>query len=308
MRRVLTILGLLALVGLVVAWFLTAPRRLPASELAAAHTPDLANGEVMFNAGNCSACHMTPGQDDRTHLAGGLKLKSPFGTFVTPNITPDPKAGIGAWTEAEFVNAMKRGVGRRGEHLYPAFPYASYSLMTTNDVRDLFAYIKTLPADAKPSAPHELGFPFNIRRSVGGWKLLYFKPEDFKADASKSAAWNRGRYLTEGPAHCAECHTPRNVLGGPEADQLYAGAPNLEKGGRFATNITSHPKDGIGDWTEEDIAGLLSSGTDKCFNEPVGMAEVLASTTKLPADDVSAMAAYIHTIPAKPGNGKHKSC
>jgi mono/diheme cytochrome c family protein len=251
---------------------------------------------------------MTPGQDDRTHLAGGLKLKSPFGTFVTPNISPDPKFGIGAWTEAEFANAMKRGVGRKGEHLYPAFPYSSYALMTTNDVRDLFAYIKTLPAIATPSQPHRIDFPYSIRRSVGGWKLLYFRPHEFKPDATRSAAWNRGMYLTEGPAHCAECHTPRNSLGGPEEGQLYAGAPNLEKGGRFATNITAHPKDGIGDWSEEDIAGLLSTGMDKCFNEPVGMTDVLASTIRLPADDVAAMATYIHTIPAKPGNGKHKSC
>lgn len=308
MRRVFVILGLLVLAGLAVAFLLTAPRSLPASETASAHTPDLANGEVIFNAGNCSACHMTPGQGDRTHLAGGLKLKSPFGTFVTPNISPDAKAGIGAWTEAQFVNAMKRGVGRKGEHLYPAFPYASYALLKTDDIRDLFAYIKTLPAVSTPSAPHQLAFPFNIRLAVGGWKLLYFHPEEFKADPSKSAAWNRGRYLVEGPAHCAECHTSRNALGGPELDKLYAGAPNLEAGGRFATNITSHPKDGIGDWSEEDIAGLLSTGADKCFNEPVGMAEVLASTQKLPTDDVNAMAAYIHTIPAKAGNGKHKSC
>jgi mono/diheme cytochrome c family protein len=308
LRRVLLIVGLVVLVGLVAAWFLTAPSRLPASELAAAHTPDLTNGEVMFTAGNCSACHMTPGQDDRTQLAGGLKLKSPFGTFTVPNITPDPKFGIGAWTEAEFVNAMKRGVGRRGEHLYPAFPYTAYSLMTTDDVRDLFGYIKTLPAVARPTAAHELRFPYSIRRSVGGWKLLYFRPHVFKPDKAKSAAWNRGYYLAEGPAHCAECHTPRGALGGPELDRRYAGAPNLEAGGRFATNITSHAKDGIGDWSEEDIAGLLSSGMDKCFNEPQGMADVLPSTAKLPVEDVAAMATYIHSIPAKPGNGKHKSC
>ena len=132
---------------------LTAPKHLPASEIAAGYQPDLANGEVMFLAGNCSACHAAPGQDDRTKLAGGLKLKSPFGTFVTPNISPDPKVGIGAWSEAQFADAMKRGTGRHGEHLYPAFPYSSYSLMKTSDVRDLFAYLKTLhPAIATPPA------------------------------------------------------------------------------------------------------------------------------------------------------------
>src|SRR4249919_3450340 len=167
LRRVLLIIAGLAVFAAACAWVLTSPKPLPASALAAGYHPDLANGEVMFTAGNCSACHATPGQDDRTRLAGGLKLKSPFGTFVTPNISPDAKFGIGGWSEAEFVNAMKRGTGRHGEHLYPAFPYSSYSLMKTSDVRDLFAYIKTLPAVAKPSQPHDISFPFNIRRAVG---------------------------------------------------------------------------------------------------------------------------------------------
>jgi mono/diheme cytochrome c family protein len=261
----------------------------------------------MFIAGNCSACHQTQGQEERTLLGGGLKLKSPFGTFVAPNISSDPKAGIGAWTEAEFANAMKRGVGRHGEHLYPAFPYPAYSNMKTSDVRDLFAYLKTLPAVAQPAPPHEVSFPYSIRRAVGFWKLLYFHPQEFKPDPSKSAAWNRGAYLAEGPAHCAECHTPRNALGGPDLDQLYAGAPNLEKGGRFATNITPS-KDGIGDWSVQDIADFLKSGTDKCFNEPEGMIQVIASTSQMSDEDVTAIATYIHALPPKPGNGKHKSC
>jgi mono/diheme cytochrome c family protein len=307
LRRILIGVVLLVVVGVVGFLVITAPRKLPASELAAGYKPNVANGEVMFTAGNCSACHMTPGQADRTHLSGGLKLKSPFGTFVAPNISPDPKHGIGAWTETQFANAMKRGTGPGGEHLYPAFPYASYSLMKTSDVRDLFAYLRTLPAIATPSAPHELAFPFNIRQSVGGWKLLYFHPHEFKPDPSKSPAWNRGAYLAEGPAHCAECHTPRGALGGPDLDQLYAGAANLEKGGRFAVNITPH-KDGIGDWSEQDIADFLSSGTDKCFNEPDGMRNVIASTSRLPADDVAALAAYIHALPPKAGNGKAKTC
>jgi mono/diheme cytochrome c family protein len=307
LKRGLIVVGLLALVVLAVLWFLTAPKTLPASELAAGYRPNLANGEAMFTAGNCSACHATPGQDDRTQLAGGLKLTSPFGTFVTPNISPDAKYGIGGWTEAEFVNAMKRGVGRHGEHLYPAFPYSSYSLMKTADVRDLFAYVKTLPAVAKPTAPHELKFPFNLRPAVGFWKLLYFKPHEFVADPKKSQAWNRGEYLAEGPAHCAECHTPRNALGGVEEAKLYAGAPNLEKGGRFASNITPN-KDGIGDWSEQDIADFLKTGTDKCFNEPDGMKDVVASTSKLSDADLAALGAYIHALPAIPGNPKHKTC
>lgn len=307
LRRGLIAVVVLALVAAVAVWFLIAPRGLPASAVAAGYHPDLANGQVMFIAGNCSACHATPGQDDRTQLAGGLKLKSPFGTFVTPNISPDAKYGIGAWSELQFVNAMKRGVDDGGQHLYPAFPYSAYSLMRTSDVRDLFAYIKTLPAVAKPTAPHELKFPFSLRPAVGFWKLLYFKPHEFTPDPKRSAAWNRGAYLAEGPAHCAECHTPRGPLGGPELDKLYAGAPNLEAGGRFASNITPH-KDGIGDWSEQDIADFLKSGTDKCFNEPTGMRDVVASTSKLSDQDLAAIAAYIHALPAIPGARTHKTC
>lgn len=307
LRRALIVVGVLVAAIAVGLWFLTAPRPLPASELAAGYHPNLANGEAMFTAANCSACHMAPGQDDRTRLSGGLKLKSPFGTFVTPNISPDPKYGIGGWSELQFVNAMKRGVDDEGQHLYPAFPYSSYSLMKTSDVRDLFAYIKTLPAVATPSGRHDLKFPFSIRRAVGVWKLLYFKPHEFVADPKKSASWNRGEYLAEGPAHCAECHTPRNALGGVQADKLYAGAPNLEKGGRFASNITPH-KDGLGDWSAQDIADFLKSGTDKCFNEPTGMRDVIASTGKLSDADLAAIGEYIHALPPIAGNPKHKTC
>jgi mono/diheme cytochrome c family protein len=303
----LIVVGVLAVVLAAALWTLTAPKTLPSSELAAGYHPDAANGQAMFIAGNCSACHATPGQDDRTQLAGGLKLKSPFGTFVTPNITPDKRFGIGAWTEAQFVNAMKRGTGRHGEHLYPAFPYSAYSLMKTSDVRDLFAYLQTLPAIAKPTAPHELKFPYSLRPAVGFWKLLFFKPHEFAADPKQSAAWNRGAYLAEGPAHCAECHTPRNALGGMDAGKLYAGAPNLEAGGRFANNITSS-KDGIGDWSEQDIADFLKSGTDKCFNEPTGMKDVIASTSKLSDADAAALATYIHALPPRAGAGKKKTC
>lgn len=305
--RILVGLVVLAVVAAGVGLFITRAQTLPASQFAADYKPDVANGEVIFNAGNCSACHMAPGQDDRTVLAGGLEMKSQFGTFITPNISSDKQYGIGGWTEVQFVNAMKRGTGRKGEHLYPAFPYSSYSLLKTSDVRDLFAYMQTLPAVDKPTAPHQLKFPFNIRLAVGGWKLLYFRPHEFKADPTQSDQWNRGAYLAEGPAHCAECHTPRNALGGVVADKMYAGAPNLEAGGRFASNITPS-KDGIGDWSAQDITDFLQSGTDKCFNEPSGMAEVIASTSKYSDEDALAMGVYIHALPAKDGNGKEKTC
>ena len=306
-KRGLFVVGVLVLAGLAAAFFLSAPRKLPASALAAGYHPSLANGQLMFTVANCSACHATPGQSDRTVLGGGLKLTSPFGTFVTPNISSDPHFGIGGWSEFAFVDAMKRGVGRHGEHLYPAFPYAAYSLMKTSDVRDLYAYLKTVPAVAKPTAPHDLNFPFSLRPAVGFWKLLYFHPHEFAPPMKQSEAWDRGAYLAEGPAHCAECHTPRNALGGPDLNQLYAGAPNLEAGGRFASNITPS-KDGIGDWSEQDIADFLKTGTDKCFNEPTGMTAVIASTSQLSDADRAALATYIHALPPIPGNGKNKTC
>jgi len=307
MRRTLAILAIIGAAVLIALWVMTAPKPLPASALAPGYKPNLANGQVVFIAGNCSACHMTPGQTDRTQLGGGMKLASPFGVFAVPNISPDGPHGLGQWSELQFVNAMKRGVGWGDVHLYPAFPYPSYSLLKTSDVRDLYAYLRTLPPVARPSGAHALKFPFSIRHAVGFWKLLYFHPHEFVVDPTKSAAWNRGAYLAEGPSHCAECHTPRGALGGLETGKLYGGAPNLEPGGRFASNITP-AKDGIGDWSESDIADFLKTGTDKCFNEPTGMADVIASTSKLSDEDVAAIAAYIHALPAVAGNGKKKVC
>ncbi|WP_068874691.1 MULTISPECIES: cytochrome c [unclassified Phenylobacterium] len=300
-------IGGVALAAALTAYLLIAPRPLPARELAPGYTPDLVNGAVLFNAGNCSACHMTPDQEDRFQLGGGRRLESPFGAFLAPNISPDRKTGIGDWSELSFVSAMKRGVGRKGEHLYPAFPYAAYSRMTTKDVRDLFAYLKTLPPVSRANQDHSLYAPFNVRMTVGVWKLLYFRPRTIESDPTRSSAWNRGRYLAEGPAHCAECHTPRDALGGPDDDRLYAGAPSLEAGGRFATNITPHP-DGIGDWTVGDIADFLKTGTDKCFNEPVGMREVLESTSRYTDEDLAALSTYIHALPSRAGNRDKKAC
>ena len=295
--------ALLSAATVVATW----PRKLSAQDVNANYKADLANGEVMFNAGNCAGCHQSSGQEDRSKLGGGLRLSSPFGIFVTPNISPDPKSGIGAWSELEFINAMKRGVGRNNEHLYPAFPYPSYSFMRTKDVRDLFAYLKTLPADKKVTPPHELAFPYNIRYTVGFWKLLNFHPKEFAPVANRDSEWNRGFYLVEGAAHCAECHTPRDTLGGMVEDKRYVGGESLEKGGRFASNITSHA-DGLGDWSAEEIADFLKTGTDRCFNEPEGMRAVLASTSRLPSADTQAMGAYLRALPPLPGNGKHKSC
>ena len=295
----LTLLFLLLLAGGTGFFVLTEPSALPADALQP-RSADLANGEIIFYAGGCASCHATPKQEDKKRLGGGLRLGSPFGTFIAPNISPDPTHGIGGWSEHEFANAMLRGVGRRGQHLYPAFPYTSYQRMSLGDVRDLHAYLKTLPAVAGPSEPHEIGFPFNIRRGLGLWKLLYLDGKPFVPDPSKSAVLNRGAYLVEGPGHCAECHSSRNPIGGIDRERRFAGGPNPEGKG-WVPNITLHP-DGIASYSEKDIAHLLETGfTPEMDSVGSTMALVVEDTAKLRPEDRAAMAAYVKSLPPRPG-------
>ncbi len=299
--RILTVLVLLALAAVSAFWLLTRPVTIPAVALTP-HNFDLKNGETMFNVGGCASCHATPAAAgevvDRTKLGGGLALKTPFGVFKAPNISQHKQTGIGDWTELQFVNAMMRGVGRAGEHLYPAFPYPSYQRMRLGDVRDLYAYMKTLPAVARPSEPHELAFPYNMRRGLGLWKLLYVDGREFQPDPARSAALNRGAYLVEGPGHCAECHSPRNLAGGIDADRRFAGGPNPEGKG-FVPNITPH-KDGIGDWAEDDIAYMLETGLLPDGDSVGGsMADVAINTGALSEADRTAIAAYLKSLPKR---------
>jgi mono/diheme cytochrome c family protein len=298
-KTLISALVVLVLAGLAVFYVLTVPSLAVKGPLPA-RTPDLANGETMFNIGGCASCHATPKQDDQRRLGGGLALATPFGTFKVPNISPDPKQGIGDWSEAEFVNAVLRGVGRSGQHLYPAFPYTSYQRMKLDDVRDLFAFIKTLPADATPSQPHLLSFPFSVRRGLGLWKFLYLDGKTFTPDPGRTAKLNRGAYLIEGPGHCAECHSPRDALGGIISARRFAGGLDAEGKG-WVPNITQHP-DGIAKWSETDIAYLLQTGLTP-DNDAVGstMADVATNTGKLSDEDRAAMAAYLKSLPPRPG-------
>lgn len=291
---------LAAAVGTAAFYVITMPARLPENAMAGVRAADAVAGKAMFAAGGCASCHATPGQEDKTRLGGGLALKTPFGTFKAPNISPDAKAGVGAWTELQFANAMIKGVGRNGEHLYPAFPYTSYQRMPLADVRDLFAYIRTLPAVTKPSEPHQLGFPFNIRRTLGGWKLLFLDGKTFAPDPRQSDEINRGAYLVNGPSHCGECHSPRNALGGIDAARRFAGGPDSEGKG-YIPNITPHP-DGIADWSAKDIAYFLETGFKPDYDAAGGsMGEVIENTSKLAPEDRSAIAAYLKSLPAIPG-------
>ncbi len=297
LRRILPCSILAGAAALGVYWWLTAVPAMPAVA-APAHAPDLANGQTTFNAGGCSACHAVPGQPDRLRLGGGLAVPSPFGTFYAPNISPDPADGIGRWTEAEFVTAVTRGISPEGTHYFPAFPYTSYAHARREDIADLFAYLRTLPPVSGKVRDHDVRFPFNIRRNIGIWKLLFMDDKPFKPEAVRSASWNRGAYLVGALGHCAECHSPRNLLGGIIASQRLAGGPNLEGEG-FVPNITQK---GIGDWSEKDIAYFLETG-DMPDGDSAGgsMVRVIRNTSQLPPADRAAIANYLKSLP--PING-----
>ena len=296
-RRLILLAAVAAVPGLAVFWFLTIPATVPASALAA-HTPDLVNGKEMYFAGGCASCHAVPKQPDKTRLGGGLALNSPFGTFYVPNISPDPKDGIGAWTDAQFVTAMTKGTSPTGEHLYPAFPYTSYQHMRFDDLRDLFAYLKTLPPVSGKVRGHDLPFPFNIRRTLGLWKLLFLNGKPFEPDPSKSAQWNRGAYLVNGPGHCAECHSPRDALGGVIESLRFTGGPSPDGQGGVP-NITQFK---LKAWSEQNIADTIKDGMTPDADRVGGnMVEVVRNTSQLTEADRRAIAAYIKSLPAVEG-------
>ena len=292
-------------IGLGAFWIVTLPATVPASALPP-YTPNVDNGRAIFNIGGCASCHAVPNRDpdkvDRTRLGGGLALKSPFGTFYVPNISPDPKDGIGSWTEANFVTALWKGTSPLDTNLYPAFPYTSYQHMQLNDVRDLFAYLKTLPPVPGRVRRHDLVFPFDERRLLGGWKLLFLHGGPFEPDPLQSAQWNRGAYLVNGPGHCAECHSPRNALGGIIDSERFAGGPAPDGNG-WVPNITPLGlQHGDNVWSEKDIASFLESGMTPSGDFARGeMAEVIRNTSLLSADDRAAIAIYIASLPPVQG-------
>ena len=298
LRKLVILVVILAAIAAAAFWFVTTPATVSASALGP-HTPNLDNGKTMFHAGGCAACHATPNQEDKTRLGGGVPMKTTFGTFYPPNISSDPKDGIGEWSEPNFITAMWKGTSPDGRHYYPVFPYTSYQRMKMADVRDLFAYLKTLPAVQGRVQDHDLPFHFKIRRALGGWKFLFLDGQPFKPDPSKSAQWNRGAYLVNAPSHCAECHSPRNLLGGIVQSQRFAGGPDPEGGDGWVPNITQA---GIGDFSERDIERILETG-DTPDGDSVGgaMAKVVGNTSKLAAEDRAAIAAYVKSLPPVEG-------
>jgi len=305
LRRAFLILTALIGIGALVFYVLTMPVIEQATALPD-HRPDTANGKIMFIAGGCAECHAVPAKgcddldiEDETVLAGGRCLKTDVGTFHVPNISPDKETGMGTWTTLDFVNAMKRGVAPGGVHLYPSFPYTSYQRTRFEDLIDLKAYLDTLPVVRSTVPDHDLRFPYNIRRGVGLFQRLYVDGKTFVPEPQDGEAVNRGAYLVTGPGHCGECHSPRNILGGTIAGHAFAGAKSPEGKGRVP-NITPS-KDGIGDWSAEDIAYFLETGSTPDFDVVGGlMVPVQENMARLSASDRDAIAAFLKTLTPHP--------
>jgi mono/diheme cytochrome c family protein len=301
MKRLLVGCAAVLLVAVVAFYLLTTPRRLDTAALVDEASTDATRGEAVFWAGGCASCHAAPKSEGEAKLllGGGEPLVTPFGTFHASNISSDKANGLGDWSYADFANAMQRGVARDGGPLYPAFPYPSYIRMTPRDVGDLWAYLKTLPAVAEVAPPNDLAFPFNLRRGVALWQRVFLDPAPVVTLAADvSDAVKRGQYLVEGPGHCGECHTPRQLggAGGLDKARWLGGAPNPAGKGNVP-NIT--PGGSVADWSEDDLASYFETGFTPDYDSVGGaMVEVQENLAKLPPADREAIAAYLKAIPA----------
>jgi mono/diheme cytochrome c family protein len=258
-------------------------------------------GGYLFGAADCAGCH-TDAKNGGKPLAGGRALATPFGTFYGPNITPDPQYGIGKWSEADFRRALREGLGPDGSHLFPVFPFPSFTGMTDQDIGAIYAFIQAQPPVAQANKPHEVKPPFGWRFLLVGWRLLFFSEGPLKPDPAHDAEWNRGNYLVNAVAHCGECHTPRNLMGALKTSEAFAGNPHGPDGQK-APNITPDPVKGIGKWSLEDIETLLKTGQTPSFDfVGSGMAEVVKGTGQLTDGDRHAIAVYLKTLTPIPGS------
>ncbi len=254
----------------------------------------VARGEYLTFAGGCITCH-TEDSDDAVPLAGGRAMETPFGTFYSPNITPDVDTGIGDWSDDDFVNAFWEGVSPDGEHYFPSFPYTAYTGASRDDLLAIKAYLFSLEPVSKESPDHDLAWYMDTRLAAGGWKALNFEPARFAPDPSKDEQWNRGAYLVRHLGHCGECHTPRSATGVLRADEEFAGS---EFGGEKIPNISSHRVDGIGRWSASDIEYFLEIGMlpDGDFTGSSMVAVIEDNTGKLSREDRLAIAAYLKSV------------
>ena len=274
--------------------------------IAPAHAQDnaaIARGAYLAAAADCAACH-TDKKNDGAPLAGGRPLTTPFGTYYGPNITPDKTTGIGNWTEDQFKRALRDGINEHGAYMFPVFPFPSFTNLTDQDASGLYTYLMSVPPVDHRAPPNEVKFPFGWRPLLLGWRTLFFKEGPLQPVAGQSDEWNRGRYLAEAVAHCEECHTPRNFLGGVDRAHAYAGNPHGPDG-QEAPDITSDKQDGLGGWKLDDIEEVLKSGmTPDGDSVGEGMADVADGTGKLTDADRHAIAVYIQSLPALPKTPK----
>ena len=253
-------------------------------------------GEYLTIAGGCISCH-TDFKKKGPTFAGGAPIPTPFGTFFPPNITPSKEHGIGTWTDEDFIRAMREGKTPDGAHYFPAFPYTSYTQITESDLKAMKAYLFTLAPVEQASVPHDISFPFSWRFLQTGWKMLFFREGEFQPDPAKSAEVNRGAYLSNALAHCGECHTPRNMLGGLDYDRWMAGTPDGPEN-ETIPNITPDPETGLS-WSVPEIVEYLKTGATPDFDFAGSMmADVIAHNTgKLTDADLKAIAEYLKSLP-----------
>lgn len=293
MKRLILILVALVIAG-AAGLIITAPKRLDADALAGLE-PDINAGALVFLAAGCASCHSAPQAtgDARFLLTGGRAFPSDFGTFYAPNISSDPNTGIGSWSALDLANAMRFGTSPDGQHYFPVFPYGTYSRTSLQDIVSLYAYLRTLPPDQTTNKPHDVGFPFNIRASLGGWKIFFFSNSWVLKDAP-TPQLERGRYLVEALGHCTECHTARNALGGLKISKWLGGAPN-PTGKGTVPNITPAKLD----WSDADLVNYFKTGFTPDFDTAGGlMVEVIENLSGLPDSDLQAIVAYLRAIPA----------
>ncbi|MEO8345439.1 MAG: cytochrome c [Betaproteobacteria bacterium] len=275
--------------AIVALWIATVTVAVPSI----AQTTLIQRGQYLARAGDCVSCHTAPGG---APFAGGLRLDTPFGYMLSPNITPDVETGIGRWSSADFHRALHDGVNKRGQDMYPTMPYDFYTRATREDIDAIYAYLRSVKPVRNEVTVNHLYFPFDQRWTMAGWRELYFNEGVYKADPNKSASWNRGAYLVEGFGHCSDCHSPRNLLGGIEKSKDFRGAVI---DGWFALDLTSDIATGLGAWSVDDIATYLGTGTYKGKTTTLGpMAEVVQNSLRhLTGSDLQAMAEYLKSIP-----------
>jgi len=291
MRRLFAFLVVLAILATPIFWLLTQPKTMDATEIAGL-TGDVKNGERVFYLGGCASCHAAPEAegDAKLVLSGGKRFASPFGTFLAPNISPNPEHGIGNWQAIDLVNAMRFGTSPNGQHYYPAFPYTSYARAKVSDIVDLKAFLDRLPPSAIVNQPHEVPFPFNVRRGLGLWKMLFLADEWVAPDSLLKGPEIAGRELVESLGHCGECHTGRGPLGNLQLEKWMKGAPNPSGKGKIPALAPI-------DWSVDEIAEYLNSGFTPEFDTAGGaMVDVVENTAKLSDEDRQAIAAYIKAL------------